>query len=95
MLLVEGVHGVNEEVALLRVKIKSILEHDPENNKLILQATNILARMAKTKHNIGKEDKNGLIEAIGNVMRDIALPLGIPRLRSGQVGISSEHLTEE
>ena len=75
--LATGVEGIDDEIALLRVKIKSLLERDPENIKLIMQATNTLARLVRTKYNIGKEDRKGLKEAIGNVLRDVALPLGI------------------
>ncbi|MBA7716400.1 hypothetical protein ES703_125473 [subsurface metagenome] len=75
--LATGVEGIDDEIALLRVKIKSILENDPENIKLIMQATNTLAGLVKTRYNITKEQKKGLKEAIGNVLRDIALPLGI------------------
>jgi len=75
--LAAGVNGIDGEIALLRVKIKSILENDPDNIKLIMQATNTLARLVKTKYNITKEQKKGLREAIGNVLRDVALPLGI------------------
>ena len=71
------VDGIDEEIALLRVKIKSLIERDPENIKLIVQAINTLTRLVKTKYNLGKEDKQGLKEAIGSVLRDIALPLGI------------------
>ena len=75
--LAVGVNGIDDEIALLRVKIKSILSHDPENIKLIMQATNTLARLVKTRYNISKEQKKGLKEAIGNVLKDVALPLGI------------------
>ena len=75
--LASGVNGIDGEIALLRVKIKSILENDPENIKLIMQATNTLAKLVKTRYNITKEQKKGLKEAIGNVLRDVALPLGI------------------
>jgi len=75
--LASGVEGIDDEIALLRVKIKSVLEHDPENIKLIVEATNTLARLVKTRYNITKEQKKGLKEAIGNVLRDVALPLGI------------------
>jgi len=75
--LASGVEGIDDEIALLRVKIKSILEKDPENVRLIMQATNALARLVKTRYNITKEQKKGLKEAIGNVLRDVALPLGI------------------
>ena len=72
-----SVEGIGDEIAILRVKIKSLIAHDPDNIKLIMQATSILARLVRTRYNISKKDKKGLKEAIGNVLRDIALPLGI------------------
>ena len=75
--LATGVEGIDDEIALLRVKIKSLLEHDPENIRLIMQATNTLAGLVKARYNITKENKKGLKEAIGNVLKDVALPLGI------------------
>ena len=75
--LAAGVEGIDDEIALLRVKIKSILEKDPENISLIMQATNTLARLVKTNYNITREQRKGLKEAIGNVFKDIAMPLGI------------------
>ena len=75
--LATGVEGIDDEIALLRVKIKSTLENDPENIRLIMEATNTLARLIRTRYNITKEQKKGLKEAIGNVLEDIALPLGI------------------
>jgi hypothetical protein len=75
--LASGVEGFDDEIALLRVKIKSLLESDPENIKLLMQATNTLTRLVRAKYNITKEQKQGLKEAIGNVLRDIAIPLGI------------------
>ena len=75
--LISGFDGFDDEIALLRVKIKSLLENDPENIKLLMQATESLARLVKTKYNITKEQKKGLKEAIGNVLKDIAIPLGI------------------
>jgi len=75
--LAAGVEGIDDEIALLRVKIKSLLERDPENVRLIMQVTNALERLITTRYRITKEQKKGLKEAIGNVLRDVALPLGI------------------
>jgi len=69
--------GLDDEIAMLRVRIKSVLRHDPDNMKLIAQATNALAKLVSTSYNISKDDKNGLKEAINNVLKDVALPLGI------------------
>ena len=71
------VEGLDSEIALLRVKIKSLVARDPENIDLITQGTNALARLIVPKYNINKTDKQGLREAIGNVLKDVALPLGI------------------
>ena len=75
--LAAGVDGIDDEIALLRVKIKSLLGHDPEDVRLIMQATNTLATLVKTRYNISKEQQKGLKEAIGNVLKEVALPLGI------------------
>ena len=75
--LASGVEGFDDEIALLRVKIKSLLENDPENISLLMQMTNALERLVRTRYNISKEQKQGLKEAIGNVLKDIAIPLGI------------------
>jgi hypothetical protein len=71
------IQGIDEEIALLRVKIQSILEHDPENVNLIMRATGILARLIRTKYELDAGQSRGLKEAIGNVMREIAIPLGV------------------
>ncbi len=75
--LATGVEGIDDEIALLRVKIKSLIERDPENIRLIMQAISALERLVRTKYHVSKDDKKGLKEAIGNVLKDIALPLGI------------------
>ena len=71
------VDGLDGEIALLRVKLKSVLRYDPDNMKLIMQATDTLVRLIKTRYNIGKEDKKGLKEAIESVLKNVAFPLGI------------------
>jgi hypothetical protein len=72
-----GVEGIDEEIALLRTKLKSLISYEPQNIKLIMQAVNTLSRLISTRYNIGRDDKQVLKEAIGNVLKDIALPLGI------------------
>jgi hypothetical protein len=71
------VEGLDEEIALVRVKIKSLVEREPDNLKLIMRGMKILEGMLRTRYNIGKEDKQSLKNAIGTVLKDIALPLGI------------------
>jgi hypothetical protein len=76
--LASGVEGIDDEIALLRVKIKKAIEGgDAENLELLVKATNALERLVRTRYNISKEQGRGLKEAIGNVIKDIAIPLGI------------------
>jgi len=76
--LASGVNGIDDEIALLRVEIKkAITGGDSKNLKLLVEATNALERLIRTRYKITREQRKGLKEAIGNVLRDIALPLGI------------------
>jgi len=72
-----NVEGLDEEIALLRVKIKSLLEHDPENLKLIGQAVKILSGLVYVKYNISKNKKNGIWKGVENVLQNIGVPAGI------------------
>ena len=71
------IEGIDDEIALLRVKIHSLLEKDPDNIKLIMQATNTLARLLRTRFNLEKKQGKSVKEAIAKVISDLALPLGI------------------
>ena len=70
-----GFDGIDDEITLLRVKIKYVLEKDPENVKLIMAATHMLAKLVKTRYNISQKQNTGLEETIGNVLKNYALPL--------------------
>jgi len=75
--LATEVEGLDDEIALFPVKIKSLVQHDPDNIRLIMYALNHLERLVRTKYNLGKDDKKGIKEAVANVLRNIALPVGI------------------
>ncbi|MBN1367938.1 MAG: hypothetical protein JW967_08430 [Dehalococcoidales bacterium] len=71
------VEGLDIEIALLRVKLKSVIRNDPDNIKLITRAAESLAKLVKVKYSGGKNDPKKTKEAIGNVLRDFIIPLGI------------------
>ncbi|OGO24847.1 MAG: hypothetical protein A2144_04035 [Chloroflexi bacterium RBG_16_50_9] len=76
--LASGIEGIDDEIALLRVEIKKAIEGgDTSNLRLLMEATNALQRLIWTRYRITKEQRKGLKEAIGNVLKDIAIPLGI------------------
>lgn len=75
-----SIEGIDEEIAILRVKFRELIEKHPENIELALEVANTIARLVKTHYNITREQKKSLKEAIAKVLTEIALPLGIKAL---------------
>lgn len=71
------VEGFDDEIAMLRVKIMSLLEKDPENVRLITQAINSLVKMISIKYQIEGSDGTGLLDAVRNVLKTYAIPFGV------------------
>jgi hypothetical protein len=71
------VEGIDEEIALLRVKLRELVEEQPERTDLHFEAANIIARLVKTRYQITKEQKKSLKEAIHKVLTEVAVPLGV------------------
>lgn len=71
------VDGIDSEIALLRVKLQSILKHDPDNLELIAKAVVALTKLLMAKASIAKQDKGGLKQAVIDALKDLALPFGV------------------
>ncbi len=67
--------GIDDEIAVMRMFIKDLVEKD--NIEELARCTNALCRMLTTKYAIEGKSKKSMKAALGNVLRDIALPLGI------------------
>jgi hypothetical protein len=67
--------GIDNEIAVLRVRIKKLVKSDDIEE--LTRCTNALCRMLITRYTVEGKSKRSLKQAIGNVLRDIALPLGI------------------
>ena len=76
--LAEPVRGVDNEVAMLRVKIMTIIDEDPDNTAVLLRAVTALTRLLKVRALCAEDHEGSLAEGICNVYRDLAAPLGIP-----------------
>ena len=75
-----GIEGIDEEIAILRVKLRELIHTHPERLDLHFEAANTIARLVRTRYSITKEQKKSLKEAITKVLTDIAVPLGIKAL---------------
>jgi len=71
------VEGVDQEIALLRVKLLDLVETSPDRLDLQLEAANTIARLIRTRYQISREQKKSLKEAIHKVLTEVAVPLGI------------------
>ncbi|MFC1927919.1 hypothetical protein ACFLW7_05040, partial [Chloroflexota bacterium] len=71
------IEGIDQEIALLRVKLRELLEEQPDRIDLHFEAANIIARLVKTRYQISKEQKKSLKEAIQKVLTEVAVPLGV------------------
>jgi len=71
------IEGIDDEIALLRVKIQALVANDPDNIQLLLDATGKLARLVSIRYRLTPKEEHGVKEAIMNVLTELALPLGI------------------
>ena len=58
--------GLDEEIALLRVRIKTLMKEEPHNTRVIGQYVKILASLVSTRHSTSKGDPYDFAERIRN-----------------------------
>jgi len=75
-----GIEGIDEEIAILRVKLRELIVAAPEKFDLHLKLATTIARLVTTRYSITKEQKKSLKEAITKVLTEIAIPLGVKAL---------------
>jgi len=71
------IEGIDEEIALLRVKLRELLAERPERIDLHFEAANIIARLVRTRYQITRDQKKSRKEAIQKVLTELAVPLGV------------------
>jgi hypothetical protein len=70
------VKGLDQEIDLLRAKLKAVVKLDSENVRLISQAADTLARLMRIRDRLTAGHDEQLQKAIENVYYNIALPAG-------------------
>jgi hypothetical protein len=73
------VEGLEEEIAVLRVKLMTLIEEYPERIDLQIHAAYTISRLLCTRHNISAGQKDSLKEAIEKVQAELAIPLGVKK----------------
>ena len=69
-----GVEGLDQEIAILRIKFRSLLAQDGQNFRLINQTAVTLGRLYNIKYSLSKTDKDKLIEAFNTVLEEFIIP---------------------
>jgi len=69
-----GVDGLDQEIALLRIKFKSLLAGDRQNLHLINQTASTLGKLYNIKFGLSKSDTDKLIAAVNNVLEEFVIP---------------------
>ena len=65
------IEGLDEEIALLRVKLLSALSEHPENTDLLIKGVGMLVRAVGTKYRLSKKARENLTDAITDVLKEI------------------------
>jgi hypothetical protein len=73
--------GLDEEVALLRVRLKDALEERPEDTQLIAKGVDLLVKAVAAKYRLSPKAQRELSDSIAGVVRGIGTvlyPEGFP-----------------
>ena len=65
------IEGLDEEIALLRVRLSTMLSEHPENTELILKGVGMLVKAVATKYRLSKKAKENLADAITEVLKEV------------------------
>jgi hypothetical protein len=71
------VDGIDEEIAIMRVKLLSLMDDFPDRVDLQMSAASTIARLLRTKHIISGGRKHSIEDAIRKVNTELAIPLGV------------------
>ncbi len=71
--------GLDEEIAVLRVKFLTSLQEEPQNHELHLKEAATLVRAVATRYKLGSKARKDLYESVDAVLKNLGLPLGVGR----------------
>ena len=66
-----AVEGVDEEIALLRLRLRTALEERPEDLQLMFRGVDLLTRMVAARYRLSKRAERDLASSLANVVRGL------------------------
>ena len=67
--------GINEEIALLRVKLRDVMAENPEKVELMYKGMDMLMKAVATRYKLSPKSKNDLNDSIVGVINGIGREL--------------------
>ena len=74
------VQGLDDEIALLRVRLSRLAQEQPENMELLIKGIGMLVRAVSTKYKLSHKAEDDLYQSLLGVLRGVGsvlLPEGI------------------
>jgi hypothetical protein len=69
------VEGLDEEIALLRLRLRQMLREHPENTPLLLRAIELLVKAVGTRYRLSKDAKENLTDAVTGVLKEAGVAM--------------------
>jgi hypothetical protein len=67
--------GLDDEIAVLRVKLRSALEENPQDVKLMFKGVELLVKALAARFRLSQGEEDELSERVEAVLRDLGAPL--------------------
>ncbi|MCS7206791.1 MAG: hypothetical protein NZ951_02515 [Dehalococcoidia bacterium] len=71
------VEGLDEEIALLRLRLLALAQREPQRLDLLLKGMNTLLRLVATKYRLSPKAGEDLGQALAQVLTSISTQLGL------------------
>jgi len=70
---ITNLEGVDPEIALIRVRLQSSLQHDPGNRRVIREASRLLVKWYSANYRLDPTDRNYLKTVVENLLEIVSL----------------------
>jgi hypothetical protein len=70
------IEGVDQEIAVLRLRLRAVLKQRPEDLPLMLRGVGLLVRALAAKYRLPKADQDALAEAVADEIEGELWPKG-------------------
>lgn len=75
----QEVEGLDQEIAVLRLKLQQALLEKPEDMELLLKGVNLLVKAVATQYRLSPKAKDDLMDSVIGVLDGVGEALGLPK----------------